>query len=316
MKLRKTHEKFVEQANIIHHNKYLYLEKYAGDAVKINIYCKTHGNFKQQAGSHLQGNGCPFCAKEITKNKLIKSNSVFLEQAFKIHGDKYIYLEEYKGAKVKIKIKCKEHGIFLQNPDKHLKKCGCPKCAKNVKKTKEDFLLEANKIHNNKYIYIDDYINIVTPIKIKCFKHGEFNQTPDVHLNGHGCPQCGSNVSKMEIAWLDSLDIPNDNLHRSTRIKLGNSYIKPDAYVSSTNTIYEFYGDYWHGNLNIYPKDLINHKNKKTMLQLYNQTIDRQNKIINAGYNLICIWESDWKKIKNYNNSILTGAPSGPATTL
>ncbi len=297
MKLRKTNDEFIEQANIVHNNKYLYLEKYAGDSVKINICCKSHGNFKQTAGSHLQGNGCPFCAKEYTKQKLIKSNAIFLEQAFKVHNNKYIYLEEYKGAKAKIKIQCNIHGMFLQTPDKHLKNNGCPKCGGRIKKTKEEFVAEANIIHNHKYDYIGEYINARTNIAIYCYKHGAFYQSPDTHLNGCGCPQCSSNVSKMETEWLDSLSIPKDNLHRSVRIKIGDSYIKPDAYIASTNTIYEFYGDYWHGNLKIYPEDLINHKNKKSMLELNKKTLERQQLIISSGYNLVSIWESDWKNI-------------------
>ena len=40
-----------------------------------------------------------------------KTTSQFIEDAIKVHGDGYDYsLAEYKGAKGKIKIICREHG--------------------------------------------------------------------------------------------------------------------------------------------------------------------------------------------------------------
>ena len=46
-----------------------------------------------------------------------------------VHGDKYDYsLVEYVNSKSKIKIICKEHGIFEQIPNSHLNGNGCKKC--------------------------------------------------------------------------------------------------------------------------------------------------------------------------------------------
>ena len=33
--------------------------------------------------------------------------------------------------------------------------------------------------------------NYALKVKIKCFKHGIFYQTPNAHLRGDGCPNCG-----------------------------------------------------------------------------------------------------------------------------
>lgn len=54
----------------------------------------------------------------------------YIEKAKKIHRDKYDYsFVDYKNAKTKIIIKCKECGfIFPQNPASHLRGCGCPNC--------------------------------------------------------------------------------------------------------------------------------------------------------------------------------------------
>jgi len=43
----------------------------------------------------------------------------FIERAIKIHGNKYDYsLVEYKNTDSKVKIICKNHGIFKQNEHK------------------------------------------------------------------------------------------------------------------------------------------------------------------------------------------------------
>lgn len=70
-----------------------------------------------------------------------------------------------------------------------------------VKKTTEQFIEQAEQIHGDKYDYsLVNYINNHTKIKIICKKHGIFEQSPDHHLLGNGCPLCNnsSNESKVE----------------------------------------------------------------------------------------------------------------------
>lgn len=55
---------FIEKATYVHGNKYDYSSsEYVGANNKITIICKTHGIFKQIAGMHLYGRGCPGCAE-------------------------------------------------------------------------------------------------------------------------------------------------------------------------------------------------------------------------------------------------------------
>lgn len=291
---RKTHQQFIEQANKVHNCKYTYPETYAGDAVKISIECPIHGIFRQIPSSHLQGCGCPKCADDFRAKLFIGNYDNFVKRANVIHDYRYEYVGEYKGARTKIEIKCLEHGVFRQTPDKHLQGNGCPHCAGRIRKTKEQFVAEAIAVHNGKYTYPGEYINARTDIAIECVKHGIFFQVPDAHLNGVGCPTCSSNSSKPEMKWLDSLGIPNDNTHRHCRIYIGDSYVKPDGFDLETNTIYEFYGDYFHGNPLVYHSDTVNQKNGKKCGDLYQATIKREEMIKKAGYKLVFIWESDF----------------------
>lgn len=121
----------------------------------------------------------------------------FIQKANIIHNNKYDYsLVEYINSSTKVKIICKEHGIFEQTPDSHSRKRGCPKCAaKRRAKTQSTglhlFIEKAKSVHGDKYNYsLVEYTNNSSKIKIVCKKHGEFKQSPYKHLKGQGCPNC------------------------------------------------------------------------------------------------------------------------------
>ena len=63
------------------------------------------------------------------------------------------------------------------------------------KKTREEFIQDAREKHGDKYDYSKvEYMNNHTKVCIICPEHGEFWQKPNSHLNGSGCPKCGSNA--------------------------------------------------------------------------------------------------------------------------
>ena len=72
---------------------------------------------------------------------------------------------------------------------------------------------------------------------------------------------------------------------------------KVDGFCKETNTVYEFHGDYWHGNPKKYKPEDINQINYKTFGELYQKTVERDNKIRELGYNLVTIWEQEWNKL-------------------
>jgi len=125
------------------------------------------------------------------------NTKLFIEDAKKIHGDKYDYsLVDYIKTKIKVKIICSEHGVFEQTPNNHLQGQGCKKCSDIIIKNKQRktlnlFIEQSNKIHNYKYDYsLVDYINDKTKVKIICKKHNVFTQLPSHHLKGIGCYKC------------------------------------------------------------------------------------------------------------------------------
>jgi hypothetical protein len=245
----------------------------------------------------LQGYGCRKCANESNTH----STGDFIIDAKNIFDNKYNYsCVNYKSAITKVEIICVNHGKFYQTPHDHLSGYGCPKCkSENISlklsSTTDSFVKQANVVHNHKYDYsCSVYKNNYTKINIICPLHGIFCQTPSNHLSNHGCPKCVSSISNSEIEWLDALDVPEEFRHQSIRIN--NKIYKVDAYNPDTNTVYEFYGDYWHGNPARFPNNEINMVSKKTYGELYEATINRAHIIKSAGYNLIFTWEHDFKR--------------------
>ena len=129
----------------------------------------------------------------------------FIEKAKQIHGDEYDYSKtEYINKRTKVCIICPKHGEFWQEPNSHIKGCGCKKCADNNKKEKysintEEFIEKAKKVHGDKYDYSKvDYVNSHTKVCIICPEHGEFWQTPNDHIKGCGCKKCANErISKI-----------------------------------------------------------------------------------------------------------------------
>ena len=200
---RKTKNEFIEESIKVHGDKYDYSKvNYVNARTKVTIICPKHGEFEQTPSSHIQGHGCPKCVKKYKKNK-----NEFIEEARKIHGNKYDYSKvNYVNGKTKVTIICPEHGEFEQTPSVHLLGCACPKCAIKKNKNKlsltiEQFIEKARKIHGNKYNYSKvNYVNAYTKVTIICPEHGEFEQTPSVHLLGCACPKCaGKNITKKDF---------------------------------------------------------------------------------------------------------------------
>jgi very-short-patch-repair endonuclease len=192
---------FISKAIKIHGDRYNYSNvNYINAKTKINIICKEHGIFEQTPSNHLYNYNCQKCAKNYKLDTL-----KFIDKAKQIHNDVYDYSKvNYINADTQIIIICKTHGEFTQIPDFHInRKCGCPKCANNVKLDLLEFIDKSNQIHNNVYDYSKvNYINNKTQITIICKIHGEFTQIPFVHLLNHGCPSC---VNKTEFLFLQKI---------------------------------------------------------------------------------------------------------------
>jgi hypothetical protein len=206
-----------------------------------------------------------------------KTQETFILQAKQQHGDRYDYSRvAYKEAHSKIEIICQVHGVFTQEPNEHLKGCGCPLCAvyskkhPNAKLTQDEFIKKASIVHQNKYtyekvIYVTSKINVI----ITCPIHGDFNQTPNAHICNRGCPICASSTGELKIQrWLKENGI---DFVRQKIFKTAYPYnkLRFDFFLPTQNILIEFNGaqhyrpvDYFNGLIG-YNKQVDSDKRKK-----------------------------------------------------
>lgn len=297
-----TQEQFIHRSRKKHNNKYTYDRTvFTKTRDVITITCQIHGDFQQVANRHLLGSGCPKCARDI--NRL--TTEEFIKRSVIIHDNKYTYektLVTY--SRDKVIITCRTHGDFQQTANSHLMGKGCLQCKREKHRlTQEEFITRSRKIHNDKYDYSKtQFVRTTEKVIITCRDHGDFEQTPFCHLQGQGCVVCSyldrrnNFVSQQEIEWLDSLGI--SSLERQYLIQSTTRMFLVDGYDPSTNTIYLYHGDFWHGNLNRYDRSFVNTISNRTMGELYDATILYENQLRELNYNVVTIWESDWMKIR------------------
>lgn len=214
MPRKKTTEEYIEECKDKEYD--LPIEDYKGANTKINHKCKQGHIYEQTPTHHLRGQGCPIC-----NGSFKKTLAQYLQECMDKEYD--LPIENYKNTKIKIKHKCKYGHTYEQAPGTHLRGIGCPYCARNKRKTLEEYV----KICKEKGydLPIEDYKNDSTKIKHKCMYGHVYNQVPNTHLKGVGCPICSGNYSYMPKEYHNlckehGYDLPIEEYkNASTKIK-------------------------------------------------------------------------------------------------
>lgn len=157
MQIRKkkfTTKEFITQAKLVHGNKYDYSKTiYKGAKTKICIICPVHGEFWQEASSHIvQKSKCSKCVGNKTSN-----TEEFINKSNKIHNNKYNYFRvQYISAHKNVIICCPKHGEFLCTPHNHLRCKGCPTCNNSAGENLiQKILLSYNLVHNTQFKFLN-----------------------------------------------------------------------------------------------------------------------------------------------------------------
>lgn len=157
------------------------------------------------------------------------TTDIFIKRAKEIHGERYDYsLVKYTNAKTKVEIICPVHGKFTQIPYNHLsgkgcKECGCVENGRNRSITLEKFLEKARKVHGDTYDYSKSKVeNYKTKIEIICKIHGSFFQTPNNHLSGKGCKECGMESTLNHI--YENCSSSTEDFIQKSKILHGDTY--------------------------------------------------------------------------------------------
>ena len=293
--------------------------------------CKYHGEFQAQPYSFFNSKyGCEKCSyearaknyanndnnKKYTAETLLNAFSKleYMVNEYKVDHD---VIKDGKRDR-KIKLICSKHGESIRFTHQAAD-TGCLQCRKDFKENKKEIdrakkRAENNRVKSNKsrttpvdevlkiltekygdkFSYdLTGYENLQSVMTVTCKKHGSFNIIIKSYMQtSYGCRSCANaGTSKAEYDWLASKNI--DNMLYQHKIEyMPNKFLFTDGYDPTTNTIYEYLGDYWHGNIGKYKKDFFNKKSKKTMIELFDITQDRFKMLSDMGYNIIYRWDS------------------------
>jgi hypothetical protein len=301
---------FLSKAKSVHGTRYDYSKVlYIKYKEPITIGCKIHGDFPMLHSNHLISNtrGCPLCTRQET----------FIRDAIKVHGNLYDYKKVvYIDTLSNVTIICRTHGAFEQSPNVHRnQKSGCQKCAVETTRKKpmstEKYIERVEREHGKEYTYENTkYTHHEDSIKVTCRTHGEFSIKAKHHLYlKRGCPKCypmsiKGGVSAIAIRWIEEeakrrrlKDVQHAG--NGVEFRVPNTRLRVDGYHHRTKTIFEFYGDDFHGNPRKWKPLACPHPYiDKTARELYKATMKREARLIKLGYKIVSIWESDYKSSK------------------
>lgn len=172
----------------------------------------------------------------MSRKKITTAEAI--AKAIEVHSDTYGYDEFiYNGRHSKSKIRCYVHGIFEQEFGSHVSGRGCSKCG--YKKMGKDKVIHQSDVierfiivNGNKYGYdFVEYTGNHNKVKIECFIHGIFEQTPANHYKGQGCPKCGCEKNRLQLLKnkddfiTDSIKV-HGNYYDYSLIEYNSSHVK------------------------------------------------------------------------------------------
>jgi hypothetical protein len=172
--------------------------------------CEKHGEFTRIVNAALyRPNTCLECFKETNTSTQLEQPEAELNVKKKLKDGITYAPFFYEGArKTSVVLNCPMHGSWSVLYASIISNgVNCPKCvhtnampkrtasikAKYLEKQDlywDKYLIKFKEQHGETYDYsLASFINAKTPIKIKCLVHGEFEQTPDMHIRS-GCRLC------------------------------------------------------------------------------------------------------------------------------
>nr|DAZ69631.1 MAG TPA: restriction enzyme [Caudoviricetes sp.] len=178
------------------------------------------------------GKRCPKCA--IRKQTLTKE--VFIEREDDIQSGEYLMIGRYVNRYTKTLFRHNTCGYeWKALPQNFHAGKKCPKCAGNIKLTKEEFCEREKDVVSGEYEIIGEYINANTKT---LFKHNlcgcEWKITPGHFYQGNRCPKCNQSKGEKRIYnILNLLNIPFEAQKRFNTCKYKRT-LPFDFYVSNS----------------------------------------------------------------------------------
>lgn len=280
--------------------------------------------------------GCPVCSKAKQASNISKghSNSRVREEKYKI---KIAKLEEMFDITFigklptahtdKCKFECNPCGHIWSNQLRTVasSKVGCPACGEEerLRKSNTPEILAARSALSSlsteearkrilkgtfgRTLLISEWRGANKPRRFSCNlckNEWRVNKSSDGMLTQSLCKLCVTckGHSSIAIMWLEQeakrRRIKIKHARNGGEYKLPGTNIRVDGYNARSKTVFEFHGDSYHGNPKVYyPNSRPNPFSNSRASVLYKRTKAREKRIRELGYNLVVMWEHDYKAL-------------------
>jgi len=280
----------------------------AGSNKKVWWQCDIGHEWESTVNSRSSGSGCPFCSglrvlpdtsfasvnpEKVSEWDALKNTKEVSPETVSAWSNKKVWWVCAKGHSWRALISCRSAGS------------GCPYCSgqkvcsDNCLATINPELAEEWHPAKNLPTLSPERITAYSGKKVwwVCPVGHSWCSTVYNRASGHGCPECaGGSVSKASQTWLDSLGIPEEFREFAIKLSGHKRSIRVDGFDPATNTVYEFLGDFWHGNPARFDPQEVNPRTSEKYGVLYRRTMRRLERLRREGYTVVHIWEGEFKE--------------------
>jgi hypothetical protein len=203
---KKRHEDFLEEVNKKHGDTVQVLSLFKGIRKSImvkHLICGLEYPVLSLTVLKSQNAGCVKCNnKKAKKRRLNKSHEEFVNEVFKMHGNKFTILSDYQGVLYPITVKHNDCGnsFELKYARYLIVKKGnhCPDCNPYQKKTTDKFKQEVFDKTGDEYTVVGDYISTDDTILMRHNYCGnEWHVLPKHFLHSDSrCNKCSGNMKR------------------------------------------------------------------------------------------------------------------------
>jgi hypothetical protein len=253
-------------------------------------YVCPKGHRERMSWSNFRkGNRCPECYGNKTKT-LEEIRSSFMLAGYSLLST------EYKNSSQNLQYRCPVGHVGSTRWGRFQQGHRCMVCSgsnpKNIEDLREYFANEGCALLTT------EYKNAFQKLEYICPAGHHRKIIWNSFQTGRRCAVCAksSQISRPSIGWLDFLGITDmSGETRERKIVCGKSKYRVDGFDPITNTVYEFFGDFYHGNPARFAPEDFNKKLKKSFGQLFADTFKKLESLAAAGYRVVYVWEKDFR---------------------
>ncbi|MDD4930681.1 MAG: hypothetical protein PHG66_00810 [Candidatus Colwellbacteria bacterium] len=270
--------------------------KYVNSTTQVECICCNNHQCYSNPSSLQQGKGmCIICAKQDPKT----AEDNFHKYVSTLDGK---VIGKYVNSYTQVECICSNGHTCNPYPCNISKGLNiCKICAGQDLQTSTDKFIK--NIHKLGGKVIGTYINNRMRVECICIANHKCWPIPSSIQQGQGmCPKCAkTSFSKISFEFLDGICLSQKISLQTAKseegeFKIPDTKYKVDGYHKETNTVYEFHGCYWHGCPMCFDPEKMNDISNKTFGKLHDKTLHREELIRSKGYNLVVMWECDWKE--------------------